>query len=228
MTLFFRERLGDTIPVIDAREVRRSLPEPDIQWVPGSSAFELAFAWVAAGDLPPSVRRVLLSVPAYADIKLTKAVFAKHTDLRSFGGPNDTHLMVYAEVKDGSVVIAVEGKREEGFGPSVAHWKDSVARERRLNTICQTLCVDPKDCQALNYPLLRRTVSALFEAQHEHAKHAMLMVHSFSDKDTGFEAFRAFTATIGAPVLAPNQVSVERVLDGVSLRFAWVRDKASA
>lgn len=228
MTLFFRERLGDTIPVIDARDVRRSLPDPDAQWLPGSSAFELAFAWVNAGDFPPAVRQVLATVPAYAGIKLLKAIFVKQTDLRSFGGPNDTNLMVSAELKDGRAVIAVEGKRDEDFGPSVAHWKDSVARERRLNTLCQTLSVDPKDCQALNYPLVRRTASALFEAQHEQAKHAMLLVHSFSDKDTGFEEFRAFTATIGAPVMAANQVSVERILDGVALRFAWIRDKASA
>ena len=79
----------------------------------------------------------------------------------------------------------------------------------------------------IRYQLLHRTASAIYEAQRYRTKRAMMLVHSFSEADTSFGDFQAFSEVMGMPVREVNQVSEERECEAVRLRLAWVKDRPS-
>ena len=51
-----------------------------------------------------------------------------------------------------------------------------------------------------------------------------MLVHSFSTTHRWFDDFAAFSRVLQMPLDQPNQGSVARVFDGISLRLAWVSD----
>ena len=52
-----------------------------------------------------------------------------------------------------------------------------------------------------------------------------MLVHSFSEADTSFRDFQAFSEIMGMPVGEVNQITDECEGEGVRLRLAWVKDK---
>ncbi len=54
-----------------------------------------------------------------------------------------------------------------------------------------------------------------------------MLVHSFSPDDSSFDDFRAFTAALDIPVETTNTIGPARALNGIVLRFGWLRDPAS-
>ena len=132
--------------------------------------------------------------------------------------------MVIAGICSELAVIAVEGKVEESFAEIVSDWNDSTGKQRRLESLCNTLHLNAAEAGRLRYQLLHRTASAIYEAQRYRSRHALMLVHSFSKTHRWFDDFAAFSRALQMPLDQPGQCSVARMLGGVSLRLAWVSD----
>ena len=109
-----------------AHEIRKPadviphLAQQERHWRKGYSAYELAYSWVNAGDIPANVRSVLDTCPDYAGAHLVEGLFERDVDLRTPGRRSQTDLLAFVKLTHGNAVIAVEGKVEESFGPYVA------------------------------------------------------------------------------------------------------------
>ena len=214
------------VPVLKPEDIKPHLADAK-HWKPGYSAAELAYSWAsAATDLPSSVRAVLAQAPEYRGVKLVDAFFEREVDLRSKGKNSQTDLMVVADLGQELAIIAVEGKVEESFNKLVREWKDSVGKEERLLGLCRTLNLTLEVAHDLRYQLLHRAVSALYEAERYHARHAVMLVHSFSQTHRWFEDFQTFASTLRMPVGEVNSCSEPRVFREINLRLGWVADHA--
>lgn len=213
------------IGISQPEDIIPRLAKKDGDWKEGYSAAELAHAWMNAAGFPNSVRRVLDSSPDYRDAELLAGIFEHEVDIRTRGRNSQTDLMVLAATHDGSAVIAVEGKVEETFGELVAKWNDgSGGKQPRLISLCTTLGLHADSCGELRYQLLHRCASAVYEAERFRYGKALMLVHSFSAKESSFADFQLFASALGIPVEEPNRLSAAKKIDGVRLSLGWVSD----
>ncbi len=224
MSLFHIERDGRSVPLHAPEDVRPFLAEPDKHWRTGYSAAELAHSWIGAGGIPSVVRTTLETASDLADADLEQGLFEQQTHLRSRGRPSQTDLLAILKTRDGRAVLAVEGKRDEPFGPVVRDWNDGPGKARRLTDLCELLELRERDAEDLRYQLLHRTAAALLEAERRDIDKALVLVHSFSPEKTSFDAFAAFTERLGAEVANIGRVGSSIRRNGCNLRFAWVHD----
>ena len=89
------------------------LAKQERDWKKGYSAYELAYSWINAGDIPASVRSVLDSCPDYAGAQLIEGLFEREVDLRTPGHPSQTDLLAFVKLAHGNAVDC-------GRGPKVA------------------------------------------------------------------------------------------------------------
>lgn len=175
-------------------------PKSPSQWVDYRSAKEVARAWLSAlPELPPEVAALFTTSPAFGGpITWTAEPEAKvHFDeLR--GEPRNSDLLVRAQDRFGTFVMAVEAKADEPFGETVAGaWKaaekrfDANPRSRgreRVLALCQSFfAVTPTEDAALGqlrYQLLTATAGALAEAARTGADRSILLVHEFASART--------------------------------------------
>ncbi len=202
------------------------LARQERHWKKGCSAYELAYSWLSADDIPVPVRSVLNTCPEYAGAALIEGLFERDVDLRTRGRRSQTDLLAYVTSDHGNAVIAVEGKVNESFDKLVSTWNDhSRGKERRLEALCASLRLRVTDVEDIRYQLLHRAASAVYEAQRYRTARALMLVHSFSATDTSFDDFQRFARAMGVPVQSVNQVSEERECEGIQLRLAWVKDE---
>jgi hypothetical protein len=205
---------------------RRLLAEPAKQWRDGYSAKMLAECWEAAQNLPGAVRRAFKrsGIEALDGIEPLLVLPEYQTPLPGGGRPSQTHVFVLAKASGGLVAIAVEGKVEEPFGPTVDEWLAgaSKGKRKRLAFICEILGLKASVVGGIGYQLLHRTAAAVIEAGRFSARHAVVLVHSFSPSRTWFEDYVAFVAALGgqaamgALIRLPNRVDIELYCGWVS------------
>ena len=82
------------------------------------------------------------------------------------------------------------------------------------------LGLDGRDLDGIRYQLLHRTASALLTAEQFAARHAVMLVHSFSTTRTGFTDYTAFLELFG---LQATVGTVQRagILGDTELYFSW-------
>ena len=213
------------VPLLKPEDVIPHLAKPDLHWKSGYSAQELAITWSqSSNDFPLAVRAVLSTVPAYSHAELVDGFFEKEIELGSPGRNSQADLLVLAGLRQEIGVIAVEGKVNEPFAEFVRDWNTTPGKQVRLERLAQTLGLDEAEVGGIRYQLLHRTASAIYEAKRFRCQHAMMLVHSFSLTHRWFECFAAFSSLMNQPVSIPGSVSIARILDGISLRLAWVAD----
>jgi hypothetical protein len=207
---------------------------PALHWKAGYSAMELARAWHHADGLPPAVAAVLASGP-FGPLDILGAIAECRTTVPGIGRASHTDLMVEAaDVAGGRVVIAVESKVSESFGPFVGAWLREVDHERsaankleRLRGLCDALGLPMgAGTEALRYQLLHRTWAAMSHARSVGAPRAVVLVHSFApppDYDNR-AAFGAFLAAMGQAAFTPGVVLPLGRRIGIDLWAAWVND----
>jgi len=222
-TMFF---LGS--PVKKPEDTIVALAQGEKHWRKGYSAYELAYSWVGAGDIPARVRAVLDQAPELVGARLVEAFFEKETELRSRGRPSQTDLLALIATAHGFAVVGIEGKANEPFGQLVRDWRDGgQGKETRLGVLCETLDLDFDAVGPLRYQLLHRTVATIYEAQRYGADCAAMLVHSFSAGHRWFDDFQQFAAALGIPVSQSDEMSGVIVREGVTLRIGWVSDLPS-
>jgi hypothetical protein len=197
-------------------------------WKEGRSAYEAAKSWFDAQDIPPRVRAVLDADPSFRNAQLTRAVFEKKTKLDELGRASQTDVLAFLTGVSGPIVVGIEAKVDESFGPLVAEWNDgSPGKAARLAGLVERLTLHPDGVASLRYQLLHRTAATLIEATAAGASDAALVVQSFSPASirAGFSDFQAFTAALSARLEEPGALTQSIIRSGIRLRFGWVEDQ---
>lgn len=193
------------VPTVSFEDWKRLLAEPDRQWQPGKSAMSLAKCWEAAHpDFPPEVRNMLDSSgdPRLVRLRILVAMPEYQVELPGGSRASQTDLLVVARNERGLVVLAIEGKVDEDFGPTLqAKRKEaSPGQSLRLEFLHKTLGLNESAPDSLRYQLFHRSASAILVAQEFHAEAAVMLVHSFSATSNHFEDFAAFASMLAGPV----------------------------
>ena len=218
------------VPAQSAHDWASGLADPGKQWRTGYSAKTLATCWQAADDFPESVRHLFEASDdlLFAQVELLFASPEWKVPLPGGSRASQTDLFALARVPTGLVAITVEGKVDEPFGPLVTDWLrrsdeggESAGKQKRLDYLCLELGVDVDSVEQLRYQLLHRTVSALIEARRFTARHALMLVHSFSPTSEWLDDYIAFAATLGVEGAGKNTLSRVGDRDGVELHLGW-------
>jgi hypothetical protein len=213
------------VPLLKPEDIIPHLAKQELHWKAGYSAQELAVAWASSrNDFPEVVRKVLATAPEYAEAEMIDGFFEREVELGSPGRNSQTDLMVVAGLRDELGIIAVEGKVEESFADLVSDWNTSSGKQRRLELLCESLGVHPAEVGSVRYQLLHRAASAIYEAKRYRARHALMLIHSFSPTHRWFEDFAAFSSAMGQALQTPGVCSPPKSCEGVSLRLGWVAD----
>lgn len=220
------------IPTRSADDWKRLLAQPEIQWRMGYSARTLAHCWEAADGFPASVQSVFAAADGTfpRDLMMLMGVPERRVPLPGGRRASQTDLFVLARSGDGLVVICVEGKVDETFGPLVAEWLNedaSPGKHERLAFLADMLGLGTDVLGSLRYQLLHRTVSALIEADAFGARHAVMLVHSFGATDAGLDDYEAFARALGAEGAGAGRLVSAPGLPGeISLHLGWARGEA--
>ena len=201
------------------------LADPAKHWRTGYSAKALAHSWEAADGFPPEICLVLSTA---ADGALDSPVpFLGipewRTELPGGDRPSQTDLLVIGRAAGGPFTIAVEGKMSESFGPTIGEWRrdGSTGKAVRWSFLCSTLGL-PEDVRPdLRYQLFHRSVSAILAARQFHATIAVLLVHSFSQNQTGWRDYATFLQLFGADAI-PNSLDRLGAMGPVRFYAGWV------
>lgn len=214
------------VPTTSATDWKPLLAKPDLHWKQGFSAMTMALSWEDAHPkAPPEVVAALESAPdsALADLELLLAIPEYQVDLPGGDRPSQTDVLALMRGRTGVVAVAVEGKVDEAFGPTVGEKRalGSVGVDERLEWLCGYLGL-PVVPDEIRYQLLHRTASALLVAEQFDASAAVMLVHSFSPKSKWFDDYRAFAALFGQSP-AVGQVVLLGERSGIPLYLGWAR-----
>ena len=190
------------IPANKPEDWKPLLAEPDKHWKTGYSAKALAYSWQEANGFP----EYKVSLP---------------------GGsrPSQNDIFILAKGDNQLVSIMVEGKVSEPFGDTIAEWRkdNSEGKHIRLKFLLEELGLEENEqIGAIRYQLLHRTTSAMIEAKKFKVENAMMLVHSFSRSNEGFDNYSRFLALFGASAELDYLVFAKNI-NGIDLYFGWVK-----
>jgi len=185
----------------------------------------LARSWEAASGFPPEVDAILRSSRQSKLEGLEPLLIVPEYQIPLPGGsrPSQTDVFVLAHTANGLVTVAVEGKVDEAFGPTVSERRadDSEGVEVRLKFLLQCLGLSEIP-GSIRYQLLHRTASAVIAAQQFFAPTAVMLIHSFSPTDRWYEDFAAFAALFNRSPKIGELVDVGSC-GSVKLHIGWCK-----
>ncbi|MFV0422697.1 DUF6946 family protein [Oleidesulfovibrio sp.] len=180
------------IPSSGPEDWRQVLAAPDKHWKTGYSAKELAYSWQNSDGFPVEIQSVLNTCEELASATLLLAIPEYKVALPGSNiAPSQNDLFVLARTDSELVVIMVEGKAEEPFGPTLREWQinSSAGKQNRLAYLQSVLHLKQPVPDTIRYQLLHRMASPLIVAQQFHATKAVMLVHSFSAATKWFEDY---------------------------------------
>lgn len=159
------------------------------QWKAGRSAMELARAWVGGGSvaIPDEVDRLLQTSPGFSDTTLEEGRPEEETKLDDFrGNTRNADLLLIGKRNGQPILIAVEAKADESFGPTIGDYleeKEQVEGSNapaRIRQLSQAVFgVAPEEIGELRYQLLHAAAATLIAANEHGAARALFLVHEF-------------------------------------------------
>ncbi len=177
------------------------LADPEKHWRSGYSARTLAHCWEAAEGFPPDVALPFnqCKEPLLEDLTPLLAIPEFKVPLPGGSRASQNDIFVLGRSKAGPVVVMVEGKVRESFGPTLEEWLKgaSPGKEERLTSLLHSIGLNTIPCGAIRYQLLHRTASAIITGEQYRAAAAVLLVHSFSQERVGWSDYQAFTGLFG-------------------------------
>ncbi|WP_230980723.1 DUF6946 family protein [Rossellomorea arthrocnemi] len=204
------------------------LSDPDKQWKPSYTPYELAKSWEGANNLPSSVQRAFeqSDIPLLENVKVLYGFPEYKVSLPGGGAPSQNDLYLLTNAGGVFLPIMVEGKVSEPFGEEVKTWKGenpSIGEKNRFHSILELLGLDEDEVLNKRYQLFHRTASAVIEARKIHAQHALMLVHSFSQQEKWFEDYKEFVNLFGVKAKKDTVVGPVDV-NGIQLYFGWVTE----
>jgi hypothetical protein len=184
----------------------------------------LARCWEAAGeDLPEEIATIIHDTPhpVFAESRLLLAIPEYCVPLPGGSRATQTDLFALIGGRGGLGVLAVEGKVDEEFGPTVESKQREGAAER-LKYLHNLLGLSLEETAALRYQLVHRAAAAVLLAREFSASAAAMIVHSFSATKTWYGDFEAFVLAMSGRIQEQGLISVgER--GGIALHLGWAQ-----
>lgn len=205
---------------------RELLADPEKHWKASYSAYELAFCWESADNLPACVESVFKksNIPLFQNVQVLYGFPEYKVALPGGGAQSQNDLYLLAKADGNLLTIMVEGKVSETFGEKLITWKGetpSEGKRKRLNYLLELLELNEEGALHTRYQLLHRTASSVKEAKEVNAKNALMLVHSFSKEGKWFEDYALFVKLFNLEASKDGVVGPV-VVNGVNLYFAWV------
>ncbi len=215
------------IRATSAEQWAQFLAEPVKHWRTGYSARTLAYSWQEAAGFPAEIKAVLTSSELFSDIELLLAIPEHQVSLPGGRRPSQNDVWALARSGANLVSVAVEGKVEEPFGPTLDEWlaEASPGKAARLAYLQEQLSLTEPLPGSTRYQLLHRAASAVIEAKRFCASQAIMLVHSFSRSNSWFADYSVFARLLGAQASIDRLVPVGR-RGGVNLHLCWVSGNA--
>ncbi|MFK7902227.1 MAG: hypothetical protein AB8B49_05220 [Nitratireductor sp.] len=215
------------IPTQTGTDWQRLLGKPKLHWKKGRSAMSAAACWEDSDpDLPAEVQAVLESgnEPAISGLELLAAIPEWEVALPGGNTASQTDVMAFTRNSEGLVIVGVEAKVDETFGPTLEEKKANATGEQldRIAYLEAELGRDVPFANTVRYQLLHRSVSALLTARAFHAPVAVMLVHSFSPESAWRSDFSAFCEEMRCQLLSPDLFEAPNI-KGVRLIFGWCK-----
>lgn len=171
----------------------------------------MAYSWEATpAALPSEITKSLTAGgdPRLQALKLLAAMPEYQVSLSGGQTSSQTDVLALATNEHGLVVLAVEGKVDEPFGPTLGEKRAeaSAGQNERLAFLHKVLGLDKPLPDQIRYQLLHRTASAILVAEDFHAATAVMMVHSFSPQSQWFDNYSSFCEELGAQAIKGHTV----------------------
>jgi hypothetical protein len=162
--------------------------------------------------------------PVFGGVELLLAIPEHKVPLPGGSTASQNDVWALLSCAQGLISMAVEGKVEESFDVSVREWKRDASRGRknRLEYLTSLLGLDDRDLDPVRYQFLHRTASAIIEAQRFGARHAVMLVHSFSEQQTGFEDYAAFAELLRLKA-EPGRLHTVATREEPRCHIGWVQ-----
>lgn len=218
------------VPATSLDDWQKLLADPQMHWKEGFSAASLATTWFQASGFPASVATILAASPEPFGTLAPLLMLPEHkVKLPGGNRPTQNDIWILGRHAEGLASIAVEGKADESFGPTLAEWNlnPSEGKVERLTFLKTLLGLEQELPGQLRYQLLHRTASAVIEAERFNADTALMLVHSFSSSDSGFSDFQLFAQLFCANV-APDRIYRIGNHGLTAIYIAWVRNPATS
>ncbi len=192
------QKNGRTLTTLDEWRDHAGPKRPG-QWKDGRSAKESGRAWIdALPGLPPEVVDVLAQPPDLGPLQEWEAEPEAQVHFDDHGGPANLDVLLKGRDDRGSIVVAIEAKADESFGPTIqGAWAaaekrlDANPRSRGIARLKQlldgVLGVAMQDREAvghLRYQLLTATAALLAGPADDGPVRRVLLVHEFVTDQT--------------------------------------------
>lgn len=185
----------------DPQDWKDLLADPAKQWKRGYSARTLAHCWEASDGFPPEVARpfTMSNEELLAGLAPILAIPEFKVCLPGGNRASQNDIFVLARSVAGPVVVMVEGKVNESFGPTIQSWRKEVSpgKKARMAFLERTLGLESSPPALVRYQLLHRAASAIIVGEQYRASAAVLVIHSFSPKIAGWKDYQVFTQLFG-------------------------------
>ena len=215
------------VPTASGADWQRLLGKPKLHWKSGHSAMSAAACWEAnQPKLPPEVVTVLEASgeQSFANLEMLLAIPEWEVELPGGNTSSQTDVLAITRNKFDLVILAVEAKVDETFGPTLGKKKQDAtpSQLKRIAYLEEELdCCAPL-ADEIRYQLLHRTVSAILTARAFHSSVAVMVVHSFSPESLWREDFDAFAVAIGGKHLTDDLYEIPRET-GPRLMLGWCK-----
>ena len=202
------------VPTLSGTDWQQLLAKPKLHWKSGRSAMTAAACWEASTpQLPEEIIDVLAAAKdeAFSNLELLAAMPEWEVDLPGGDRPSQTDILALTRNDTGMVVLGVEAKVDEPFGPTLGEKRDgaSPGQNERLAYLEEMLCCNKSFDDSIRYQLLHRTVSALLTAKAFHASVASMLFQSFSPASKWRGDFEAFAQAMSARPVTPDLYELE-------------------
>ncbi|MCB1616467.1 MAG: hypothetical protein KDI30_10675 [Pseudomonadales bacterium] len=215
------------VPTQSGSDWQRLLGKPKLHWKKGYSAMSAAACWEDNHPhLPTEIMAILHSanIPALANLDLLMAIPEWEVDLPGGDRPSQTDILALTRNDEGLVVLGVEAKVEEPFGPTLAEKKKGASQGqlKRIHYLESELGKTEGFSGHIRYQLLHRSISALLTARAFHAPVAVMLVHSFSKTSSWRDEFLTFCEELDCKQITNNIFLVSGVSDR-QLYLGWCK-----
>jgi hypothetical protein len=215
------------VPTQSGSDWQRLLGKPKLHWKKGRSAMSTAACWEdSQPHLPAEILSVLESGndAAISELDLLVAIPEWEVDLPGGERPSQTDVLAITRNSSGLVVLGVEAKVDEAFGPTIEQKKEKASEGQltRISYLENELGRKEPFEGEIRYQLLHRTVSALLTARAFHAPIAIMLVHSFSPESAWRDDFDLFCQNLECKILSPDLCEVTSV-KGTRLLLGWCK-----
>ena len=189
----------------------------------------LAYCWEETDGFPPEIASLFENSRegSLAGSEFLLAIPEYKVPLEGHGKPSQSDVFILAKNQANDLIaIVIEGKVAETFGPTVGQWYEPETKGKRLRLAGLKKRLGLEEiANHIRYQLVHRTASSVIEAERFGAEIAVMIVHSFSDEDAGYDDYSGFLALFGAKA-AQDQLVFLTDVNGVSLYSGWATGNA--